>query len=218
METNYILMNDKKAKNMKSGDCFTFQFKNGDMFLGVILHAELDSKKWGNWFKKTLVVLFFKNKLNDLELANEETIKSIISDYRNLAIPPRIVDYGGWDFGYYKPIMNISSNYLINYLNETRFYNDNFGYTENVEKEKLQTNNLYLCGIRSISNCYGTETLMEISMDYDFIEQPKEGFNPYFYIDELIKDEGIELPIPDWYYKTKKRINIDKNHQIAKNC
>lgn len=212
METNYILMNDRKVKNMKHGDCFTCQFKNGDIFLGVILYSELDLEKWGNWFKKTLVVLFFKNKLNNLELVNEEIIKSIISDYRNLAIPPRIVDYGGWDFGYYKPIMNINPKYLTYYLNETRFYNDNFGYTENIEKEKLPVENLYLCGIRSISNCYGTETLMEISMDYDFIEQPKERFNPYFYIDELIRDEAIELPIPDWYYKAKKRMNIGNNH------
>lgn len=55
-------------------------------------------------------------------------------------------------------------------------------------------------------------------MDYDFIEQPKERFNPYFYIDELHKDEGIELPIPDWYYKAKKRMNIGNNHQTAESC
>lgn len=206
MKTNYTVINTKKHRKRNQGECFTYQLENRDTFLGIILCAELDIAKWGSWFKKTAVALFFKNKLNDLELVNEEIIKSIISDYRNLAIPPRIVDYGGWDFGYYKSFININPSYLIYYLNETRFYNDNFGYTENIEKEKLSTRNLYLCGIRSISNCYGTETLMEISMDYDFIEQPKERFNPYFYIDELIKDEGIELPIPDWYYKAKERL------------
>ena len=70
METNYILMNDRKVKNMKHGDCFTYQFKNGDIFLGVILYSELNLEKWGNWFKKTLVVLFFKNKLNGYDTKN----------------------------------------------------------------------------------------------------------------------------------------------------
>jgi len=214
MNTNYILLSEKKTRKRKPGECFYFSFKNGDSFLGVVLCVGLD---WGIWYEKRCVILFFKNKLLIEELSNEDYLNSIISNYENLAMPPRIMDNSGWAFGFYKSFAQIDVHKTIGYLNDVTFYNDAFGYVQNRHEEIVQVNNLYLCGIQTIANCYGVETLIEISMDYNFIEHPKERFNPYFYIDNIAKEE-YQLSIPYWYYKAKKRLNIDNNHQTVKNC
>ena len=57
MKTNYTIINKKRHRKINQGECFTYQFENGDIFLGVVLYAELDVEKWGKWFKKTSIVL-----------------------------------------------------------------------------------------------------------------------------------------------------------------
>lgn len=194
MNTNYILLSEKKTRKRKSGECFYFSFKNGDTFLGVILQVGLD---WGIWYEKKLVTLFFKNRLLKEKIYDEDYLNDIISNYENLAMPPRIMDNSGWNFGYYKSFGQVDVHNVIGYLDDVTFYNNAFGYVQNMNEEIVQVNNLYLCGINSIANCYGIETLMEIIMDYDFVEQPNEIFKPYSYISTLISENNIKLPIPD---------------------
>lgn len=222
MNTNYILLSEKKTRKRKSGECFYFSFKNGDTFLGVILQVGLD---WGIWYEKKLVTLFFKNRLLKEKIYDEDYLNDIISNYENLAMPPRIMDNSGWNFGYYKSFGQVDVHNVIGYFDDVTFYNNAFGYVQNLNEEIVQVNNLYLCGINSIANCYGIETLMEITMDYDFVEQPNEIFKPYSYISTLISENNIKLPIPDWCNKAKERLMysqcgmklIINNQQIKKN-
>lgn len=209
MDTNYRIITKRDTAMRKPGEYFHFQFENGDTYLGLVASSELTWVHQG--YQNKPLVLFFKTRLEDMTC---DSIFEILRNYQNFAIPPRIMTREGWTLGYYKTLGHIEIK-DIPYLENIVLYRSGEP-TKDIQGNKKDVSDLHLLGNSSISNCYAVETLFEISMDYTFIEKPRDNFNPYSFIDAWLSRSEKLLTPPFWYNKAKNRnpkINTPPNHR-----